>query len=58
MKDFIKTTNKWLERGQNESLKNSFNESQILVETNSNQDLETQDDDKLFICSNTNFYWN
>jgi hypothetical protein len=37
MEDFIKTTNKRLERDQNEVLKSSIDEPQTLIETNSNQ---------------------
>jgi hypothetical protein len=39
IENFIKTTNERLERDQNEKLKSSFDEPQILVEINSNQDL-------------------
>jgi hypothetical protein len=41
LENFIKTTNEMLECDKNEILESSIDKSQILIETNFNQGLET-----------------
>jgi hypothetical protein len=57
MKIFIKTTNERFECDQKKIIESSIDEPQILVEINSNQDLETQwdDDYESYSCIQTQF---